>query len=100
MGVSQWFADRRPDAVSHGILGRVLYTAVVMFLGVEIFAITSFWGVLVGVVITVFAAVFAGIPFLVKVWAPSAAATKREIAERQRIDPEPAPRECKTPKRW
>ena len=100
MGVSRWFDDRRADSVSHGVFGRVAYTVVVVLLGVEIFKITSFWGELLAFVITGFAAVFGGLPFLAKVWAPSATAKNRELRERQRIDPEPPPREYKAPKRW
>ena len=86
--------------MTHGVPGRLVYTAIAVFLGVEIFAISSILGTLVAVVITGFVALFAGIPFLAKVWSRSASARKREIAERQRIDPEPPPRELKAPKRW
>jgi len=98
MGVSRWFEDRRPDAVSHGILGRSVYTAVVLFLAVQVYARAG--AGLAGLVVTVFVMVFAGIPFLVKTWSRSATAKKRDIAQRLRIDPEPPPREYKAPKRW
>jgi hypothetical protein len=100
MGVSRWFNDRRADSVSHGVFGRVVYTVVVILLGVEIFKITLLLGAPLAFVITGFTVVFGGLPFLAKVWAPSATAKNREIAERQRIDPEPSPREFKAPKRW
>ena len=100
MGVSRWLDARRADSGSHGVFARVGYTVVVVLLGVEVFAITSFFGELLAFVITSFAVVFGGLPFLAKVWAPSATAKKRKIAERQRIDPEPPPRELKAPKRW
>lgn len=93
MGVSQWFEDRRPDAVSHGILGRTVYTAIVVLVAVAIFARTGA-GVLALVVVG-FAMLFAGIPFLVKTWSRSASAKKRDIAHRLRIDPEPPPRDLK-----
>ncbi len=100
MGVRRWFADRRPDAVSHGLPGRAVYTALALLVGLEVFSMASALGALLAVVVTGFAAVFVGIPFLVKVWSPSAMVKKREISQRERIDPQPPPRDPQAPKRW